>query len=191
MRVNFNRKSDGSADFVFEFTGYDWAAIFTAVAVIIITILCFKYGVGTPTSKSATEEPESQTSTEIAETVENDATPEASEEPIGSATFQWSQFKELYDEHGDARAREYVATVGYTSGVVSSLYADSEDGYYAANVIENKDKLNLTVVLWVSYEDYMRINEGDSICAYGSLKVNGKYWLVSKDTVKIVSITKP
>ena len=190
MRIDFNRRSDGSADFSFVFTGYDWAAIFTAVGIILITILCFRYGVGTPTNKSVAEESESQISAEITETIENDATPEASEEPIGSATFQWSQFKELYDEHGDARAREYVATVGYTSGVVSSLYANSEDGFYAVNVTENEDELFPNVGLWISYDDYMRIDKGDSICAYGSLKVNGRYSLDSKDIVEIVSISK-
>lgn len=99
--------------------------------------------------------------------------------------------KELYDDHGDARAREYVATVGYTKGVVSSLYANSEDGFYAVNVTESEDELFPNVGLWVSHEDYMRINKGDSICAYGTLKVNGRYMLESRDIVKIISITKP
>lgn len=189
MRINFNRRSDGSADFSFEFTGYDWVAIFTTVG-IILSLIFLHYAFGTPTNKSATEESKSQTSTEITETVENDSAPEASEEPIGSATFEWSQFKELYDDHGDARAREYVATVGYTSGVVQSLYANSEDGFYAVNVTENEDELFPIVGLWISHDDYMRIDKGDSICAYGSLKVNGRHSLDSKDIVEIVSITK-
>ena len=188
MCVNFSRRSDGGVDFHFEFNGMDWLTVFATVAVILILVNC---AVGIPTSESTTEESESQTSAEITETVENDTTPEASEEPIGFATFEWSQFKELYDDHGDARAREYVATVGYISGVVSSLYANSEDGFYAVNVTESEDELFPNVGLWVSFDDYMRIYKGDTICAYGALKVNGRYMLESRDIVKIVSIRKP
>lgn len=79
MCINFSRRSDGGADFHFEFNGMDWLTVFATVAVILILINC---AVCIPTDDSTTEESESQISAEITETVENDGTPEASQRTL-------------------------------------------------------------------------------------------------------------